>query len=353
MPFDILMAISYFDVRRIEREERAIESYLGIQRPLSTKRVQEIKKYVTNKDATFPSSIIISVDIENTAIDKVNKTMTLFTSDDSDLGADHIGKIARVLDGQHRLAGLEDYTGSNFEVPVSIFVGLDIADQAYIFSTVNLAQTKVNRSLAYDLYDYAKHRSPQKTAHNIAIALNEDPKSPFYERIKRLGVSDGITSEQTITQAAFVESLIRLISKDPMKDRDDALRNRRLIDYNDEKFAFRGDFIQGDDLKIAQIVNDYFQAVKLKYPDAWLDTSKGAVLSKTNAFMGLMRFLPTALRILKIKNLNQDVKGFSTIFDNWTLKSNDFTTERFKPGSSGASEIYRTLNNDILQNSKY
>ena len=39
-----LREITYFDVRRIERE-RDIETYLGIQRPLIQKRVKEIQKY--------------------------------------------------------------------------------------------------------------------------------------------------------------------------------------------------------------------------------------------------------------------------------------------------------------------
>src|SRR3954449_201724 len=45
-------------------------------------------------------------------------------------------EIARVIDGQHRIAGLKDYTGTPdaFQVNVAVFVGADIADQANIFS---------------------------------------------------------------------------------------------------------------------------------------------------------------------------------------------------------------------------
>ena len=39
-----LVQISYSDVRRIE--ERDVEKYLGIQRPLDEKRVKQIKKYL-------------------------------------------------------------------------------------------------------------------------------------------------------------------------------------------------------------------------------------------------------------------------------------------------------------------
>jgi hypothetical protein len=49
--------------------------------------------------------------------------------------------IARVIDGQHRIAGLMDYNSGDFDLPVTVFVGFDIAQQAQIFATVNLEQT--------------------------------------------------------------------------------------------------------------------------------------------------------------------------------------------------------------------
>jgi hypothetical protein len=67
-----------------------------------------------------------------------------------------------VIDGQHRIAGLEKFTGAHFEVMTAIFVGIDISDQAYIFATVNLEQTKVRKSLAFDLFELARTRSPYK-----------------------------------------------------------------------------------------------------------------------------------------------------------------------------------------------
>jgi DGQHR domain-containing protein len=94
--------------------------------------------------------------------------------EDGELPAIPVEKSAFVLDGQHRLAGLQhrDRDKPPFEVNVSIFVGADIADQAEIFSRVNLAQTKVNKSLTFDLLEYAKEKSPHKVAHDIAEGLS-------------------------------------------------------------------------------------------------------------------------------------------------------------------------------------
>src|SRR3972149_6904344 len=56
-----LVKVAYADVRRIEGERREVETYLGIERPLSRKRVAELKEYVSTLDAAFPSSVIVAV----------------------------------------------------------------------------------------------------------------------------------------------------------------------------------------------------------------------------------------------------------------------------------------------------
>ena len=53
-------------------------------------------------------------------------------------------QAASIIDGQHRLKGLEQAGKSDFELTVSIFVGVDDATEASLFSIVILAQTQVN-----------------------------------------------------------------------------------------------------------------------------------------------------------------------------------------------------------------
>jgi DGQHR domain-containing protein len=191
IPYDRLVKISYFDVRRMLRE-REIEEYLGIQRPLNKARVVELGQYVNTVDACFPTAVILAVSERCAAYDQTTGELTLSNdlNPDGDLEPILYAQIARVLDGQHRIAGLEQYNGESFDVNVSIFVDIELEDQAYIFSVVNLAQTKVNKSLAYDLFELANSRSPQKTCHNIAVALDRHKDSALYHRIKRLGAGD-------------------------------------------------------------------------------------------------------------------------------------------------------------------
>ena len=149
----VLCEITDFDVRRLMRE-REFESYLGIQRPLSSKRVKEIQQYVTTLDACFPTSVILSVEGSCAKYDQESKTLTLSNYHDPDDPDRTIlyRQIAKVLDGQHRIEGLRNFDGPEFQVNVSVFVEIDVAEEAYIFATVNLAQTKVNKSLVYDLF---------------------------------------------------------------------------------------------------------------------------------------------------------------------------------------------------------
>ena len=219
--------IANFDVRRVLIEERDVERYLGIQRPLQPKRVRDLEKYVNFSDATFPTAIILAIDDDYASYDtgKMELTVRNF-KEGEDRPSTNIRKIARVIDGQHRIAGLFAFNGETFEVPVTVFVGSDISDQAYVFATVNLEQTKVSRSLTYDLFELAKTRSPQRACHNIAVALDTDESSSFHKRIKRLGVATPGRIGERLTQAQFVENLLPYITNDPKMDRD-LLLNRK------------------------------------------------------------------------------------------------------------------------------
>ena len=346
IPWRDLCDIANFDVRRVIQEERDVERYLGIQRPLNTSRVKELEEYVTYFDATFPSSIIIAVDAKCADYDPQTKRMTLsnFIGNDEEK-AIKFRHIARVLDGQHRIAGLYNYNGENFDVSVSLFVGADIADQAQIFSTVNLEQTKVNKSLAYDLFALAKSRSPQKTCHNVAIALDKDPESPFFRSIKRLGVATDGRVGETITQANFVESLMRYISRTPKKDRDILLRGGKLPPENAdvlEIMPLRNLFISGKDMDIADLIWAYFDAIRKRWPEAWAFRGQGLMLNKTNGFRAAMRVFGPAYLHLAVPGDHVRSDAFLDLFARSNLNDRDFTTDRFVPGTGGEAELRRT-----------
>jgi DGQHR domain-containing protein len=330
-----LVEISFADVRRIETEGREVEQYLGIQRPLSSQRVLELQEYVKNLDATFPTSIILAAKSEDAQYDDETRTMKIRRDN----------KVAKIIDGQHRIAGLENYNNGLFQLNVTLFVDMDIEDQAMVFATINLKQTKVNKSLAYDLYEFSKARSPQKTCHNIAKLLNSRSNSPLKDKIKILGVASG-KSEESITQATFVDKLMNSISKDPMKDRDLLKRRKpleRAVGKEEMELFLRNLFIQDRDGEIARVLWNYFEAVKRKWPDAWPNARKGNILNRTTGFSALMRFLKNAYTSFDKRDAVIPIESFGRIFTKIRLADHDFTPERYKPGSSGEALLYRDL----------
>src|ERR1019366_5719415 len=262
----ILCDITDFDVRRIVGE-REFETYLGIQRPLSPKRVREIQQYVTTLDACFPTAVILSVRGPCAKYDEHSGMLTLSNYLDA-VDPDRTvlyRQIAKVLDGQHRIEGLKEYSGPEFQINVCIFVEIDVAEEAYIFATVNLAQTKVNKSLVYDLFELARSPSPQKLCHNVAVALDQNPKSPLYHRIKRLGVATEGRFNETLTQATFVEALMRYLSADPVQDRDMYVRGRtpaRAGAEESQSVIFRNMMIDKEDMRIVDVLWNYFDSVR-------------------------------------------------------------------------------------------
>ena len=342
-----LCDITYFDVRRILRE-REFETYLGIQRPLNEKRVKEIQQYVQTVDACFPTAVVLSVRANCAKYDEANRVLTLSSYEDPEDTAKSIAyrEIAKVIDGQHRIDGLKDYTGPSFEVNVSIFVEIDVAEEAYIFSTVNLAQTKVNKSLAYDLFDLARSRSPQKLCHNIAVALDQDAKSPFYHRIKRLGVATEGRFNEMLTQATFVESLLDYISLNPVHDRDLYIRGKTPIKATAQEsrfLIFRNMMIEKRDMEIADVLWTYFDAVRSKWPTAWNSTGYGMILNRTNGFRALMRFLRPAYLYLVGPGQVPTRAQFDTVFQRILMEDKEFNTDNFRPGTSGEVALYNTL----------
>lgn len=360
-----LVSISYADVRRIE--QRDVEKYLGVQRPLEEKRVKQIKKYLQSPDATFPTGIVLAIDHKCTEFDESGQLILKpFHSSFQDEENITVGKIAKIIDGQHRIAAFVDKhwnfdnelwlsIGGNFNFNVNIFIGLDIDEQANIFATVNLAQTKVNRSLVYDLEGLSKTRSPFRTCHQIAVALDTiNNSSPLYKRIKRLGVKTlGRDSYEPLTQAAFVESLVRLISPDPFSDRITYLNGSKPKLADNQiliKHPFRNMFLENKDDDIALILFNYFTAISKKWSKGWEGKDvEGNILPRSNAFKALIRYLkdiyPTIVNFEygKIPSIEE----FYKVIDEVNATDNDFTSGNFKPGSGGESAFYRLLTGQI------
>jgi DGQHR domain-containing protein len=342
---------------------------LGIQRPISTKRINQIKTYITASDATFPTAVILAVDEKCAEFEALDGTGNIgqlclkpFVSEDGTEDGIPTERIAKVIDGQHRIAAFIDDSGNwslpfneqPFDINIAIFIGADVAEQANIFATVNLAQTKVNRSLVYDLTELAKTPSPHKTCHNVAVALDSEKSSPLCKRIKRLGTATPGRKNEPLTQAAFVEALLPFISKFPAQDRNYLLDGKKLKHATQTELIdtpFRNMFIEGKEIDIAEILYNYFTAIRNKWPNSWDAIDKtGNLLPRSNAFKAFMKYLKEDVYASAVDgNFGQipTCETFSKFLLKAELTDENFTVENFAPGSGGQSKFLQMLKGEI------
>jgi len=147
---------------------------------------------------------------------------------------------------------------------------------------------------------------------------------------------------------------LKLVSGDlqqALRDRDLVKRSptkgRKALERAPEaetKLVFRNMFIDGRDAEIAKVVWNYFSAVEQRWPDAWGKVDRpGNMLPRTNGFGALMRFFPLIyLRVGRPGSVPKKSE-FSAILSGIPLSDNEFTTERYRPGKSGETQLFRDL----------
>ena len=314
--------------------DQGFEEFLGIQRQLNNSRVAELRQYVQNVDATFPTAILLAVSSEHASFNEYTNELSIVRH----------SKVAKIIDGQHRIAGLSQLGDTTFQVNVAIFIDMDIQDQAMVFATINLKQTKVNKSLAYDLYEFTTSRSPQRSCHDIVRFLDGRPGSPFQGKVKMLGVA--LEPTETITQATFVDRLLRSISRDPMADRD-LLKRKKGLDRargtQRSRQIFRDFFIDDQDHIIALDLWNFFLAVQTKWPESWQTVERGNILNRTTGFGALMRFMRVAYLSLDMPKEIVQSDAFSQIMSNINIADGTFNPDIYLPGSSGEKKLYDEL----------
>lgn len=354
-----LWQICDYDIREIQRGEDGIYRATGVQRQLNEKRVEEISAYVKTSDATFPTAVVLAISSDCIEFDdptdsglSLRATLTVETEDIAPASEElfYYQRVARVIDGQHRIKGLQRAEKVDFDVNVAIFVDADIEDQARIFATVNLAQTKVNKSLVYDLFSFSTSKSPEKYAHDACLALDKTQGSPLHERIKRLGTATpGRWNEEPLSQATVVEGILSHIVKDKiqlLQDRDIGRRGKEFPSVSPDesrKLVLREFFVNGTATDIADLLWNYFSAVSSRWPLAWEVSGKGKILPRTNGYRALMRFFKHAYNQISPPGKIPSADDFLSLFANVNLADADFTVERYPPGTSGETKLFHDL----------
>lgn len=302
----------------------------GVQRDASKSRIKEIASFCSNADSVFPTPIIVSVYNNIVELDE----------DENKISFDDNTIIGEVLDGQHRLLGLEDSDNSNhFNMPVVFMFGLTPEEKAYIFSIINSKQTKVNQSLLYDLFELTSKRSPQKTAHEIARSMNSMQESPFFNRLKMLGTKDVGQDLATLSQGTFAQSVMLLFSKHPNKDKE-RLYNDEPIDCDDGT-ALRMYFYDERDEVILKVLLNCFTALSIVFKDEWENPSK-YILCKTTGFRAIIKSLPEIIgKGIEYRTLTQGFFSsyFQKVKDNLSKKGKSLTSKDFGSGEAAQNNL--------------
>lgn len=283
IPASILLQICYtVETRILENKKqktilgRALDAITGTQRKAKESRIEEIRKYSETVDASFPNSIILGANYDEEGklidvfdkkwfVEKINGNCYYLTIPTEE-------KLASIIDGQHRVFGFKNSKEIETPLVCSIFLDLPIPYHAQIFTTINMNQKRVDRNLAYNLFQFdmdegdSEYWTPETLAVYYARVLANDDDSPLKGKL-RLGLSDTET-KTSISMASVIDGILSLITTNPKKDRvemhnleKDEGRSRTLLKEITSNAPLRSWFIEYQDKTLFELILDYVKAV--------------------------------------------------------------------------------------------
>ncbi len=399
--------ISVISVRELQRYTRYTERVITgfdddnlpiynnqIQRKTDTSKVDIISNYlIYDPDAMFPTNIVLA--IPSFVIDEFVESLegklsiTFNQIVEEELRKQNGDVYISVIDGQHRLKGLEMAFEKvdkelrrldsqlflsadekrkkerfikimenlyNFQVPITFFIDPTLEYQASIFSTINRTQTKVSESLVYSLFGLTDRVSPQRSALEITLSLNSVKSSPFYNRIKLVGNNYKRGESPPLTQAAMVKSILKCICpSSKASEIERFIPRKELLNGINPELCFRKYYAQNNDLSISKIMFAYFQAVKDTFKDQaqksyWDLDSTPNILQTTVGYETLLNILKLILAKVKPTEDNQlfEIGTYKTFLEKAAhIDFSDFS--KFPKTSASKTVLLDDLKNAIFE----
>lgn len=348
-----LLKISTSSVARYDKDG----NLKGNQRPLNEKRLKAIANFIMSDEMSFPTSILIAANIDSDGkiIEDIEKRWKINPTELSDVYSCIIPEnvSSLIIDGQHRLNAFNyaDASCKDIELVCSIFLDLPNPYQAYLFATINGNQKRVDKSLALELFGYDVDNEPQDTwpPEKLSVfltrKLNFSRKSPLYQRIKLAPLFselEGLVDKNKwlLSTAAMVDGIMSLISTNPQKDRDMLAmkknsiwgdKTRHILD-NNGKPILRNLYINSEDEKIYQIIENFFFSVK---SILWDNATTESVIVKTIGISVLFDILKCIL----------ENEGIQESYDSYIDKIRDvnFSSHYFALSGGGKTKLRRIL----------
>lgn len=261
-----------------ESNERTPYNSTGIQRHPDTKRIADITKFCEDPKAMFPTPFILSGNSNYfTFYDKDNNKIDGFTNlkeGSLSINASAIEKESKffsIVDGQHRLKGINASPNKScFDLLVIFIFDTENYQDAEIFSLINRNQKQVSKSLVYDLYGLSNVMTVEKFAHETVRMLNISSVSRLKNNIKMLGYKTD--DFQKVTQGAFVDQLLPLLSRD-LADDNRNLGSGEQLNQDESSPILRQYLIKNDLLSVQILLISFF--------NSWIEKIKESKLTDT------------------------------------------------------------------------
>lgn len=251
IPAGLLTRISYAAVRRKDSEEGAV------QRILNSSRISGIKDFAL-KMGDFPASIVLNW----SGSKLLDKGGVIVIPDEP--------KLAQIIDGQHRVAGLraaieDDRSVEHYEIPVAIYEGLDTPNSARIFISINTEQRPAPKSLVFDLYGVTASdlMDPAALRAGDIVGHLGSEDQPYFGWIK-------LPNQDRQRGGVALSTAVSAIK--PIVDSKGVLDQLGASELETQKVIF----------------SNYFNAIRAKYGVKWNDRTNAFIYA--SGFIGAVEF---------------------------------------------------------------
>lgn len=234
------------------------------------------------------------------------------------------GEPFLVIDGQHRLAGLEVLGQrqhdalEKIDVPCVIFDKSQADFAVEMFVIINSTPTRLNRSHLIDLYDRLQRATPLDKAAAKAVALAYgETDSPLYRKVDMLGRRK--RSERWIRQASLFREL------------------RRLAERNPKLF---GEEPRAKDLY--EVARDFLRACRRVLGEAWDQPRYRVTVDVT--LMALLRVLGDYLRSARGQRTfeaGERQRAFENLIEPWRRMVPEFREDGFYERFAARGQVER------------
>ena len=312
-------------IGKVERSEKAF------QRLLSRRKVREIVNFYESAETqpAIPGSVLLfSEDVLK--FRRLGQYESIGDLEDPKSGF-------LIIDGQHRLAGLQFFGAKNpglldqIEVPCVIFDGKTGDFAAEMFVIINSTQTRINRSHLIDLLDRISASDDEtRLAAQVVRKLYEEDSSPLQYKINRLGGRS--KQEKWILQAELFNEIKKLV-----------VQNEKL---------FMKD-LRGKPDRAFELVSDYLKAVRTVMERVWGSNDKYKFTSSVTLKAIIRVLSDLALRedLIEKWRENPTPRVFEKLISPWASLKDEFRNEGFyeRFPAKGQVERVRVIEQRLLR----